>query len=161
MPSASQRATRRQTRATVTLMARVPQDLATQVQTYATTHGLAISTLVRAGLLWALTQPPATVVPPPPPAKLRPRQRKPPRLQDKIMQVLAEHPEGLEVWEVWGRLSRHARIHPTRYGLRHPLTRAEVGMVLRHLYRTGRVVRQTRGVYALPSAGGGAGCSRS
>jgi len=138
-------------------MARVPQALATQVQTYATTHGLAISTLVRAGLTWALTQPPATVAPPPPPPKPRPRRRKPPTLQDKVMQVLAQHPAGLMVYEIWDKITRHQWQHTSRYGVRHNLTRAEVGLVMRHLYRTGRVVRPTRGVYALPSAGGGGG----
>ena len=82
----------------VTLMARVPQALADQAQAYAEAHQLDISTLVRAGLQWVLTQPPEAVRPhTPAPASDTAPAAAPPGLTRRIVRVLEAHPAGIDV----------------------------------------------------------------
>src|SRR5262249_40230994 len=130
----------------VTLMARVPQDLADQAQAYATTHHLDISTLVRAGLKWVLDQPPETVHPPAPAAAKAPASdtapaATPPELTRRIVRVLEAYPAGIDV----GMVTAHVNTGKLPKG--HRASRAQVGQCLRHLYRAGHAHRLAHGLY--------------
>jgi hypothetical protein len=69
MPSDTMPPLRAPARQSVRLMARIPQDLTTQVQAYATTHRVTVSQFGRAGLASIITQPPTSVRPPPAPTR--------------------------------------------------------------------------------------------
>jgi hypothetical protein len=131
---------------TTTIMARVPAPLAHEVHAYATAHKLSMSALVRAGLVWVLTQTTPPVAPPPePPPKPRKPRRRAPRLTDRILQVLAAAPEGLTVHDVLMRLSEGPKPYRSRTA---SVTRLQmVGGTLRALYRAGRLARPAHGVY--------------
>ena len=139
----------------VTLMARVPASLAQEVQAYAATHQLPISALVRAGLTYVLTQPPpvevAVPLSAPRPTPVRRLRR---TLGSRILEVLAEAPDGLSVdkiyWILWTAPRRR------RAGERSKDLKQQVGGTLRSLYRQGRIQRLSHGVYAFSHTGHGA-----
>ena len=126
----------------VTLMARVPQALADQAQAYAEAHQLDISTLVRAGLQWVLTQPPEAVRPhTPAPASDTAPAAAPPGLTRRIVRVLEAHPAGIDVAMVT------EKVNTGRMPKGHRASRAQVDQCLRHLYRADQVDRLAHGLY--------------
>src|SRR5262249_3993617 len=129
-----------------TLMARVPQELANQAQAYAKTHQLDISTLVRAGLQWVLTQAPEDVRPKAPAKAPAPTPdpgegTTPPDLPARIVRVLEAYPAGIDVAMVT------EKVNTGRMPKDHRASRAQVGQCLRHLSRASKAVRLQHGVY--------------
>jgi hypothetical protein len=129
-------------RASVRLAARVPQALAMQVQAYAQAHGLALSTLVRAGLAWVLTQPP------PPgsrrmPARPEGQAHQQRQLPTRISRVLTAHPAGIDVAMITAQLNAGKTPKHRTW-----VQRTQVGSCLRHMVLRGDVTRLARGVYA-------------
>jgi hypothetical protein len=127
----------------VRLIARIPPTLAAQVETYATTHGVTVSQLVRAGLALVLALPPARVRPAPsPPKHVFPTRPAPLSLGRRIARVLTAHPEGTSVASIVDTLNAgKKRWHRTW------VTRVQVGSHLRHQWRMGHIGRLARGVY--------------
>jgi hypothetical protein len=124
-------------------MARVPQALADQALAYAQQHGLDMSTLVRAGLKWVITQPPDRVVPPasPPPSPAPPPEPRPPQLPQRILRVLERHPAGIDV------AMTTAQVNADKKFKGHRASQEQVGQCLRHLRRERRVTRLAYGLY--------------